>query len=134
MVGLFRNPFTLQAIHNLTPANHVIPDPVLTDLGHEQCRKLRESFPDHSKVELVVTSPLRRTIATGLEGFEPVFQARDGLKLIAHPDIQETSDVPCDTGSDVNVLQAEIEKHGLPVDLGLLFDGWNSKVSPDRPG
>ncbi|BDD61334.1 hypothetical protein MAP00_006382 [Monascus purpureus] len=122
-----------QAIHNLSVANHVIPDPILTDLGNEQCRKLREKFPYHSDVELVVSSPLRRTIATSLQGFEPVFQSREGLKLIVHPDLQETSDVPCDTGSNPEVLREEIEKGGLPVDLGLLFDGWNSKKGPYAP-
>lgn len=51
------------------------------------------------------------------------------MKLVALPDVQETSDVPCDTGSDPEVLKREfIEEKGLPVDFGLLFDGWNNKT------
>ena len=49
------------------------------------------------------------------------------MKLIALPDVQETSDVPCDTGSDPGVLEKEFVEKGLPVDLELLEDGWNNK-------
>lgn len=123
------NKHYIQGLHNLTAANHVIHDPLLTDLGNEQCRQLREKFPYHSGVELVVSSPLRRTIYTALQSFGPIFDERKDLKLVLLPDIQETSDVPCDTGSDPEVLRKEIEEKGLPVDLSLIHDGWNSKVS-----
>ncbi|KAL4873066.1 hypothetical protein BDV12DRAFT_116277 [Aspergillus spectabilis] len=116
-----------QGEHNLCTANHVIPDPLLTDLGNEQCTQLRDSFPRHDKIDLIVASPLRRTIYTALQSFEPVFKANPNLKLILLPDIQETSDVPCDTGSDPEVLQKEIEEKGLPVDASLVVDGWNVK-------
>ncbi|KAJ5316701.1 hypothetical protein N7508_001209 [Penicillium antarcticum] len=115
-----------QGVHNLCTENHVIPDPLLTDLGHEQCKKLRESFPRHADIDLVTTSPLRRTIYTALESFEPVFQAKPDLKVIALPDIQETSDVPCDTGSEPELLASEF-KSG--VDLALVQKGWNNKQS-----
>lgn len=49
------------------------------------------------------------------------------MKLVALPDVQETSDVACDTGSDPEVLEREFVEKGLPVDLGLLRDGWNNK-------
>ena len=115
-----------QGVHNLTTANHVIPDPLLTDLGHEQCRKLRDGFPSHANVELVTASPLRRTIYTALESFEPVFQTHPDMKLIALPDVQETSDVPCDTGSEPHALRQEFV--GKNVDLSLVHEGWNNKV------
>lgn len=52
------------------------------------------------------------------------------VKLIALPDAQETSDVPCDTGSDPNVLRQElVVEKGAPVDLGLLTPEWNVKVT-----
>ena len=116
----------LQGVHNLCTANHVIHDPLLTDLGHEQCAKLRESFPHHDKIDLVTASPLRRTIYTALESFEPVFQARPDMKLIGLPDVQETSDVPCDTGSAPQALREEFA--GKPVDLELVHEDWNNKV------
>ena len=48
------------------------------------------------------------------------------MQLIALPDIQETSDVACDTGSDPEVLREEFA--GKNVDLGLVHEGWNNKV------
>jgi hypothetical protein len=65
---------------------------------------------------------------TALQSFEPVFKANPNMKLILLPDIQETSDVPCDTGTDPALLQKEIEEKGLPVDASLVHDGWNDKV------
>lgn len=115
-----------QGVHNLNHANHVILDPLLTDLGHEQCAKLRDTFPFHEKIDLVTASPLRRTIYTALESFEPVFKTHPEMKLIALPDTQETSDVPCDTGSEPQVLREEFS--GKPVDLDLVHEGWNNNV------
>ncbi len=118
----------LSRAHNLNTANHVILDPLLlTDLGHEQCVKLRESFPNHAQVDLITASPLRRTIYTALESFGPVLEARPDMNLIALPDTQETSDVPCDTGSEPQALREEFA--GKPVDLHLVHEGWNNKVS-----
>jgi broad specificity phosphatase PhoE len=118
-----------QGYHNLSTANHVLPDPELTQLGEQQCAKLRDTFPYHSQIELVTASPLRRTIHTALLSFQPVFQEHKDLKLILIPEAQETSDVPCDTGSDREVLQKEFVDRGLPVDISLVHDGWNSKVT-----
>jgi hypothetical protein len=56
------------------------------------------------------------------------FKANPNMKLILLPDIQETSDVPCDTGTDPALLQKEIDEKGLPVDASLVHDGWNDKV------
>ena len=98
-------------------------DPSLTPFGEDQCRRLARSFPDHDKVELLVASPLRRTIYTTLLGFEP--EIKRGIKIIAQPETQEIGDVPCDTGSDPDVLKEEMA--GKPVDLSLVHDGWNNK-------
>ncbi|KAL4791679.1 histidine phosphatase superfamily [Aspergillus venezuelensis] len=122
-----------QGVHNLCTENHIIPDPSLTDLGNEQCTKLRNSFPRHDKIDLIVASPLRRTMYTALQSFEPVFKANPGMKLILLPDIQETSDVPCDTGSDPVDLRREIEEKGLPVDASLVQEGWNVKTGRYAP-
>jgi hypothetical protein len=97
-------------------------------LGEKQCSDLRNSFPNHAQIELMVASPLRRTIHTALLSFEPVFEAHKDFKLLLLPEAQETSDVPCDTGSDPVVLKKEFVDRGLPVDLSLVHDGWNSKV------
>ncbi|KAH8705071.1 histidine phosphatase superfamily [Talaromyces proteolyticus] len=122
-----------QGYHNLSTANHVLPDPELTQLGEQQCAKLRDSFPNHSKIELVAASPLRRTIRTALLSFQPVFEAHKDFKIVCIPEAQETSDVPCDTGSDPAVLQKEFVDSGLPVDISLVKDGWNSKQGKWSP-
>lgn len=76
----------------------------------------------------MVASPLRRTIYTALLAFEDVIREK-GLKIVALPEIQETSDVPCDRGSDLADLAREVEESQLPVDLSLVHEGWNNKVS-----
>lgn len=58
----------------LTPLpDYTIPDPPLSELGHEQCRKLQQALkqlPLANEVELIVVSPFRRTLQTALEGLE----------------------------------------------------------------
>jgi len=104
-------------------------DPLLTPAGESECRELRAAFPFHSSVQLVVASPLRRTIYTALHAFGPVFERNPDLKLIVLPDLQEVSDLPCDSGSDLNTLKKEVLENNLPVDLSLVSDGWHVKVS-----
>ena len=110
-------------------ANHSLHDPSLTPYGEEQCRHLAQHFPYHKSVQLLVASPLRRTIYTTLLAFEP--EVKRGLKIITLPEIQETSDTPCDTGSDIGVLKKEMADK--PVDLSMVSEGWNSKQGKWAP-
>ena len=114
-----------QGIHNLTTSNHHVLDPLLTTYGEQQCFNFATEFPHHKGIELVVASPLRRTIHTALLAFAPEIER--GLKILALPDIQETSSLPCDSGSELAQLREEF-KH-MPVDLSLVEDGWQLKVS-----
>ncbi|KAG0651549.1 Phosphoglycerate mutase [Hyphodiscus hymeniophilus] len=116
-----------QGYHNLNEANHQIHDPDLTTLGEQQCATLSQTFPYHSKVTHLVASPLRRTLYTCLLSFPAEVQA--GLKVAALPELQETSDLPCDTGSEPSVLAAEFAsgKFAGSVDLELVKEGWNNK-------
>ena len=98
-------------------------DPDLTAFGEEQCRQLAQNFPYHESIDLLVASPLRRTIYTTLLGFKP--EVDRGLKVIALPEVQETADVPCDTGTDIDVLKEEMKDK--PVDLSRVKEGWNDK-------
>lgn len=100
----------------------------MTPHGETQCRDLYKEFPFHDSVELIVASPLRRTIYTALLAFEEPLREK-GLKVIALPEVQETSDVPCDIGSDLEALAKEVMEKDLPVDLSLVVDAWNDKVS-----
>ena len=119
-----------QGYHNLSVANHVLPDPLLTKYGEEQCCDLAKKFPFHSNVEAVVASPIKRTVYTALIAFGQDLQSK-GLKVVALPELQETSDLPCDTGSSPEELAREFE--GKPVDLGLVTPGWNSKQGKFAP-
>ena len=118
-----------EGYHNLSIENHTMPDPSLTSFGEEQCRRLAQNFPYHKSVELLVASPLRRTIFTTLLGFKPEIDR--GMAIIALPEIQETADVPCDTGSDIEVLKDEMKDK--PVDLTRVMEGWNSKTGRWAP-
>ncbi|RDW75348.1 phosphoglycerate mutase-like protein [Coleophoma cylindrospora] len=111
-----------QGYHNLCEANHRLPDPDLTELGVQQCTTLSEQFPYHSKITDLVASPLRRTLYTCILSF-PDEVAR-GLVITALPELQETSDLPCDTGSAREVLEKEF---GSKVDFQRVQDGWNNK-------
>lgn len=117
-----------QGFHNLCAENHAIPDPLLTPLGEEQCSVLREKFPYHSNVSLLITSPFRRTIYTTLISFGPALaNGHCRSQIIALPEIQETSDFPCDTGSDAEKLRKEMIEKCIPIDLSLVKPGWNIK-------
>ncbi|KAL8783781.1 MAG: hypothetical protein Q9213_004397 [Squamulea squamosa] len=112
-----------QAVHNLTTANHGMHDPKLTPHGENQCLELQSKFPYHDSIELLVCSPLQRTIQTTLLGFDP--EISRGVQCIALPEIQETSDLPCDTGSNIDVLKEKFKNK--PLDLSLLREDWNNK-------
>jgi broad specificity phosphatase PhoE len=113
-----------QAVHNLSQANNHLPDPELTALGEEQARGLIPKFPELANVQLIVSSPLRRTIQTALLAFPS--QLKRGLHIVALPEVQEVSDMNCDTGSDISVIRAEFEEQ--PIDFDLVEPGWQIKV------
>ncbi len=119
-----------QAYHNLSIANHSIHDPQLTAYGEEQCRTLQASFPKMRDIDLIVSSPLKRTLYTSLITFYPWLQAKQ-IKVIALPELQETSDLPCDTGSPICDLLKEFA--GKPVDFSLVLPGWDSKKGKFAP-
>ncbi|KAJ5334589.1 hypothetical protein N7452_006992 [Penicillium brevicompactum] len=117
----------VEGVHNLSHEFWYVRDPQITDKGKSQCAKLREEFPSHANVELVVASPLRRTIYTALEAFAPVFEGRKDLKLILNADLQEASDFPCDIGSDVANLRKEFEESSVSIDFDFIPENWNQK-------
>lgn len=106
-----------------------MPDPSLTPFGQEQCNKLAKDFPYQKSVGAIVASPLRRTIYTALYAFKPLIEK--GMSVIALPEVCETADVPCDTGSDISVLREEMKEK--PVDLSRVREGWNVKTGKWAP-
>ncbi len=121
-----------QGFHNLSVANQQMPDPLLTDLGKQQCAELRQRFPAREGVTHLVASPMRRTLYTCLLAFglseEAGEKSHEGAEksgiVIALPELQEVSVVPSDVGSDRAVLEAEF---GGRVDLSRVVAGWNYK-------
>ncbi|KAJ5983302.1 hypothetical protein N7481_005401 [Penicillium waksmanii] len=113
-----------QGVHNLSHANHHLPDPELTSLGGEQARVLAASFSSSENIQLILSSPLRRTIQTALLAFP-------GMQVVAWPELQEASDLICDTGSDLLDIKSEFEKS--LVDFSLVEPGWHIKQGKWAP-
>ncbi|KAH9853359.1 phosphoglycerate mutase-like protein [Lenzites betulinus] len=117
-----------QAEHNVAE-DYSIPDAPLTALGRQQAAALNAATKEtvQATAELLVTSGLRRTLSTTLDGY-PVLRRRleaAGKPIIVLPQLQEANDLPCDTGSDRATLAADPEYAAL--DLSLLTPDWNSK-------
>lgn len=68
---------------------------------------------------------------TALYSFQPAIKR--GVRVVALAEIQETSDVACDTGSDVADLKREFSEHQSVsrtpvVDFSQVPEDWNKKV------
>ncbi|EAQ84235.1 hypothetical protein CHGG_10639 [Chaetomium globosum CBS 148.51] len=119
-----------ESVHNVTK-DFNLRDPGLTELGFTQAASLA-SFPALSSIAIVLTSPLTRAIETTIAGFGAIVDqsiggetgGREGVaRLILDPDLQERSDLPCDTGSDIGTLRARFP--GL--DVSALAEEWYVK-------
>ena len=110
-------------------------DPPLTEIGVKQASELVSSFPHSQSIGLVITSPLKRAVRTALAAFLHVLDKSNylpgsssagisnGAKLIVDPDLQEKSDLPCDTGSDRPTLETTFPG----VNFGTLDQSWHLK-------
>jgi broad specificity phosphatase PhoE len=114
-------------------------DPPLTSLGLQQAHQLSRTLPDPSSVAIILCSPLRRAIQTTLAGFSGILDKRyfphnsmqgvsNGAILSLKADLQERSDLPCDTGSCVDDL---VEAFPF-LDFDDLDGSWPTKI--DRYG
>jgi len=123
--------------------SHWIRDAVLTEKGKEQSLALRQDFPHHDDISLVISSPLRRAIQTASIAFSPTI-ARSEVQYLVHPLAQEINSKQCDIGYDRADIQNQLPDL-LPgkdlgfalskIDLSLVHEGWNSKTgiyAPDR--
>ncbi len=129
-----------QGFHNLSRENQSLPDPDLTPLGKDQCARLAQTFPLQPQLTHLVASPLRRTLYTCLLSFAPALDDTANSnptapkQVIALPELQEVSPLPCDVGSARAALDAEFGPAGQ-VDLRFVGEGWNDKsgASPFAP-
>ncbi|KAG5820845.1 hypothetical protein H9Q74_000409 [Fusarium xylarioides] len=124
-----------QGFHNVGAGCYTLPDPRLTPLGEEQNMALRETgFSDQSRISLVLASPLCRTLQSACLVFQPALQGNSKChpEIIAVPDAQETSDDPCDVGTDPSLLREVVAENNWPVEVSLVKDGWNAKALGTR--
>jgi len=112
-----------------------ILDPELSDLGKEQAKGVQTDpllleamgGEDGNGIELVVVSPLRRTIQTALLALEKWLAGKEGRKLVLMPDLQETGEVPCDTGSPIDKIKDIFKEQLHLLDFSAMYDGWERK-------
>jgi len=113
-----------QAQHNV-PHEGDIHDPLLTELGEQQCEEVRGTgFASRVGAELVVVSPLRRTLQTAILAFGDL-----QVSFLPHPDLQEVGDrVLCDIGSTkpdlIQWLAMTYPNHAARIPLDFLPDNW----------
>ncbi|KOS14976.1 hypothetical protein Malapachy_0720 [Malassezia pachydermatis] len=115
-----------QAMHNVSE-DTTISDAVLTPLGHQQAARLATLTPEiQSVAEVIISSPLRRTLQTTAAGYAPAIERLGGhANIVCLPQLQECSHNPCDTGSAREILEShpEFSKYNL----SLLTPEWISK-------
>ncbi|KAI0423835.1 histidine phosphatase superfamily [Xylaria sp. FL1042] len=119
-----------ESTHNTT-GNVYERDPNLTSNGEWQAYLLGKSYPFMDKISHVISSPMRRTIRTGIIAFENVLLR--GKKVILLPELQETGIQPSDTGQPAEELEAVFRPQ---IDTSLLDRKWwlkrqGSKYVPD---
>ncbi|TVY17441.1 putative phosphatase SPAC5H10.03 [Lachnellula arida] len=112
-------------------------DARLTQRGKAQCARLLETFPAHDAIDLVVASPLRRTIQTAVLSLGPSL-ARENVEFLLLPEAQEVSGMTCNVGFPQEELEVEVQKlfgddesaalaACRKIDYAAVVDGWNSK-------
>ncbi|GAW16245.1 hypothetical protein ANO14919_056680 [Xylariales sp. No.14919] len=120
---------TAQGAHYTRDSGNIeYHDPVLTKEGYEQCTELASEIAGLGhKFELVIASPMKRSIQTAIAVFREYLRSK---KIVLLPDLQELGMYPGDTGSP----QGELERiFGTDV-LDYYFVGpdWTDKSPGSR--
>ncbi|KAI3645440.1 hypothetical protein MP228_008368 [Amoeboaphelidium protococcarum] len=120
-----------QAMHNVAPFDFSIPDPRLTEKGVSQSlNSIKQSFSvdELANVQLIVSSPLRRCLQTVQNAFGRMI-LWSACKFELWADLQETGNVPCDTGSASEDLRGEFPS--MEDQINALPLNWYMKQSVD---
>ena len=107
-----------QGFHNVDPDIMRSPagiDARLTDEGFAQCARLAHTLA-HLRPEVIVTSPLTRTIQTALHSF-PTQLRNHGVPLVALEAVRETVNYMCDVRRPLSTISGEIAQEGVAIDL-----------------
>ncbi|KAF2084250.1 phosphoglycerate mutase-like protein [Saccharata proteae CBS 121410] len=128
-----------EALHNvdnkspldLSVLNYSIPDPELSKLGLKQCQSLHDQLRDHlplaNKTELIIVSPMVRTLQTALVGLD--WLIKRGVRVEPDARWQENSDKPCDTGSELVTIAEAFPT----IDFSAVDSTYPNKTSPGNP-
>ena len=96
---------------------HEIHDPGLTPGGHSAARLFVKNYPHLRDPRIILTSHLRRTLQMAVE-IQSCLEERcpdlGRIPIFAHPDLQEVSNHPCDTGTPLDVLRQEFPHVEFP--------------------
>ncbi|KAI1309544.1 histidine phosphatase superfamily [Xylaria venustula] len=118
-----------QALHNVHQdfSHH---DPELTELGYEQCKTAAKELESLDKIELILASPLQRTIQTALCLFPAYTESNKRIVLL--PQLQEVGCTRSDTGNSREFLET---KYGAVLDYSFVTPDWTDKTgeSPYAP-
>lgn len=103
-----------------------VPDAPLTALGKKQAASLAPQVQQlQGTVDLIVSSPLQRTLQTTQLGWGPAVGRLGIGNVVCLPQAQECNDHPCDTGSSKATLESKSELAGF--DFSRLTPDWTSK-------
>ncbi|PQE06583.1 phosphoglycerate mutase protein [Rutstroemia sp. NJR-2017a BVV2] len=96
-----------QALHI---QNYQLHDPELTELGFgpqcdELAKHLQNDLPLAQEIELIVVSPMKRTLQTAHQSLGWLMTR--GVPVILRAEWQENSDSPCDTGSSIEDMEKD---------------------------
>ena len=128
-----------ESVHNVTKDFSQL-DPPLTALGVEQASSISKKLLYAGNIATIISSPLRRALQTTLAGFSTVLDKQyfdkssgqgidKGVTLSLNPDLQERSDLPCDTGSSTS----ELAKAFPGLSFGDLGEEWLKKSGRYAP-
>jgi len=117
-----------------------LPDAALTQLGRKQAEECAKKdilkkplYGDKAeRIQLIVISPLHRTIETGKIVLENFLRSNLNVPVILHPDIQETGESNCDSGSSIEKVKELVKSFGAKVDLSLITETSHMKTSRYR--
>ena len=107
-----------EALHNIRPYNYELVDPRLSPLGESQAAKTNELLLTFPPIDLIVCSPLSRTLQTYLLTIDHLVRSSKfaAIPLIIHPDLQEVCSVPCDVGRSVQDLKRDFPSLNEPLE------------------